>query len=248
MPCFAATTTSARRRSHMQRGFTLVEVLVAIFIMAILAAMAWRGIDALIRTRDGALSSSNATLALSSAIQQWQQDLDQIQESTGVPALRFDGAALRLTRRSTDGLLLVVWTVQNGTLYRWASPPVTRIQDLQEWWLRTQQWSGLRNGALAILDNVQDWQVYYYHGGDNTWSNAQSTGNLRVSRSTASDDDDDSSSTSTSSTTTTSSTSSSSSTDTSDADTAEALPDGVRLVLSLPQGVLTRDTILQEGL
>ena len=34
------------------RGFTLVEVLVALVVMATMAAMAWRGIDALVRSRE----------------------------------------------------------------------------------------------------------------------------------------------------------------------------------------------------
>jgi general secretion pathway protein J len=128
------------------RGFTLVEVLVALFIMAVLAMMAWRGIDALVRSRDGAQGSADQILVLSTAVSQWEQDLAQLQRTPGVPALKFDGAALRLTRRAKDGMVLVVWMMQGDTLYRWASPATSRVAELQEWWMRSQQWSGIREG------------------------------------------------------------------------------------------------------
>ena len=165
-----------RRRPFVgPRGFTLVEVLVALFIMAVLAMMSWRGIDALVRSRDGAQGATDQTLVLSTAVSQWEQDLAQLQRTPGIPALRFDGAALRLTRRAKDGMVLVVWMVQGDTLYRWASPASSHIAELQEWWLRSQQWSGIRDGALPMLGQLAEWQVYYYRQGDNTWSNAQSS-------------------------------------------------------------------------
>lgn len=207
------------------RGFTLVEVLVALFIMAVLATMAWRGIDALVRSRNGAQSHANQTLALSTAVSQWEQDLAQVQRTPGAPALRFDGAALRLTRQSKTGMVLVVWMLQGDTLYRWASPPQTRIADLQEWWLRSQQWSGIREGALPMLGPVAEWQVYYYRQGDNAWSNAQSSaGSTQAAAAAAA-------------------ASAASDADAADEE-ADQLPQGVRLVLRLPTGLLTRDVAL----
>lgn len=225
--------TASRHRTL--RGFTLVEVLVALFIMAVLATMAWRGIDALVRSRDGAQSSADQTLALSTSVAQWEQDLGQLQTTPGVPALRYDGAALRLTRRGKNGMLLVVWMMQGDTLYRWASPPLTRIADLQEWWMRSQQWSGIRDGALPMLGALTGWQVYYYRQGDNTWSNAQSSAGstgaaaapAASAASAASDGDGGATGV-----------------PNSQDDDGNQLPQGVRLVLQLPAGSLTRDVLL----
>lgn len=216
------------------RGFTLVEVLVALFIMAVLAMMAWRGIDALVRSRDGAQGNAQQILLLSTTVNQWEQDLAQLQRTPGVPALKFDGAALRLTRRAKDGMVLVVWMMQGDTLYRWASPATSRVAELQEWWMRSQQWSGIRDGALPMLSQLSEWQVYYFRQGDNTWSNAQSSAGRSNATPPAGtpappgDTGDGSTPPDT----------------TSDEEDADQLPQGVRLVLRLPAGALTRDVLL----
>ena len=48
----SALLTMANPRSFRDRGFTLVEVLVALVVMATLAVMAWQGVDGIVRTRD----------------------------------------------------------------------------------------------------------------------------------------------------------------------------------------------------
>lgn len=224
---------TALSRRHLC-GFTLVEVLVALFIMAVLAMMAWRGIDALVRSRDGAQGNAQQILLLSTTVNQWEQDLAQLQRTPGVPALKFDGAALRLTRRAKDGMVLVVWTMQGDTLYRWASPATSRVAELQEWWMRSQQWSGIREGALPMLSQLSEWQVYYFRQGDNTWSNAQSSAGRSNATPPAGtpappgETGDGSTPPDT----------------TSDEEDADQLPQGVRLVLRLPAGALTRDVLL----
>ena len=200
---------ASRRRSG---GFTLVEVLVALTIMAVLAMMAWQGIDGLIRAREGAQRAGEAALRLGTVLAQWEQDLSQLQQSSAAPGLKFDGASLRLTRRVPNGIQLVVWTLQDRRWYRWAAPPVTRIQDLQEWWIRSQQWSAFKGDALPMLDEVDSQQVYFFRG--NSWSNAQSTGDFETDQVGGEN---------------------------------EVLPTGIRLVLNLPAGVLTRDLLVRPS-
>jgi general secretion pathway protein J len=186
--------------------------------------MSWQGIDGLLRTRDGARANAEATLRLGTVLAQWEQDLTQIQDSAAAPALKFDGAALRLTRHTPEGVQFVVWTRQGNQLWRWASPSVTRVQDLQDWWIRGQQWTAISADALAMLDEVTDMQVYYYQARDNSWSNAQSTGNVETVAAPAPP--------------------ASGASDAALTFEREALPRGVRLQLAMPGGPLTRDLLL----
>lgn len=168
------------------RGFTLVEVLVAMALMALMAAMAWRGIDGLLKSREVAQASVDRSTRLQTVMAQWEQDLAELQESQVVPALDFDGRHLRLTRRSPDGLQVVVWWVAEGRWWRWASAPLTNVADLMRAHERAQQSTTLAAQALAVLPGVEGWQLAYFRG--NAWTNAMSSGDLEAAAATAAKD------------------------------------------------------------
>ena len=157
-------------------GFTLVEVLVALVVMSVMAGLAWRGIDGLARAREATQSSFEATERLNTVLAQWQADLLALYETPGVPALSFDGATLRLTRATEDGVQLVAWQLRDGRWLRWASPVVQRFGDLQEHWMRSQQLLGNEPNQLLLLQGVNGIQVYFYRR--NGWSNAQSSADV----------------------------------------------------------------------
>jgi general secretion pathway protein J len=165
-------------------GFTLVEVLVALVVMSLMAAMAWQGVDGMIRARDASQRRLEATLRLNTALAQWQQDLASVQETPNVPGLRFDGASLQLTRRTPAGLQLVVWSLREGRWLRWTSAAATLASELQDSWMRSQQLQGGETSQLVVLEGVSDWQVYFFRG--NAWSNAQSSGDVAAPSSGAS--------------------------------------------------------------
>ena len=161
-------------------GFTLVEVLVAIVIMAIMSLMSWQGVDGIVRARDSNQVRLEQTLRLETVISQWEQDLASLQESTAVPALTCDGQTVRLTRRAEGGLQVVAWSLRpdnsNSMWQRWAGPAVTTTTALQESWLRTQQFQGQETGQLRALTGLDQWQVYFFQ--NNAWANCQSSGDV----------------------------------------------------------------------
>jgi len=116
-------------RSHA--GFTLVEVLVAMTIMAIIAVMCWQGVDGIVRARNASQHRLEQVLRLNTVIAQWEQDLANLQESPAVPGFAFDGGTVRMTRRADKGLQVVTWSLMpapegsaggGGVWLRWAGP------------------------------------------------------------------------------------------------------------------------------
>ena len=79
------------KRNPGQSGFTLVEVLVALLLMAILTAMAWQGLDGVLRAREASREVVARTTRLATVLMQWEQDLQAVYDTGVVPSLAFDG-------------------------------------------------------------------------------------------------------------------------------------------------------------
>jgi general secretion pathway protein J len=125
------------------RGFTLVELLVAIWIMALVAVIAWRGLSALVATRERLGPEADEVRAMLTGLGQIERDLSQaanpVLASLPGPSVRvqvFDGATslqiLRLSEPLPDGssgLQRVTYAVVDGALVRQCSPPQRSLQD-----------------------------------------------------------------------------------------------------------------------
>lgn len=196
-------------------GFTLVEVLVGLAIMAVLAALAWRGVDGISRSRTISQEAVERTLRLNTALAQWERDLLELEDTRVVQALAFDGATVRLTRRQDAGVQVVAWTLRQGAWWRWAGTSTKRTGELRQQWLRSQQLLGDEPGTLRILEGASAVQVYFWR--DSGWSNAQSTGDVATPVAQGAS---------------------------GPAAEREKVPAGVRLVLTLEAGTLTRDVVL----
>ncbi len=168
--------TTPRTCAGPQSGFTLVEVLVALTLMAVLAGMAWQGLEGISRARGVSHEHVAQTLRLNTVLAQWEQDLQSVFDTPLAPALAFDGATLRLVRRHPEGLQIVAWSLRERRWLRWAGPIVTQPKALQASWLASQQLLGNEAAQLRMQEGVVRWQVYFYRG--NAWSNAQSSADV----------------------------------------------------------------------
>jgi general secretion pathway protein J len=210
-----------------QGGFTLVEVLVALLALAILASLSWQGLDGILRAREVTRESLDRSTRLATVVTQWEQDLQALLDTGVVPALAFDGQTLRLTRRVETGVALVAWSVRSGLWQRWAGPATTRGGELQQGWLRSFQLLGNEPGHLLLAEAADDWEIYFHRGG--AWTNAQSSGDLLQPAQPQAPEAGASAPAGEAAATTA---------------PREALPEAVRLVITLDGRTLTRDIAL----
>ena len=223
---------------HASRGFTLVELLVALFAMALLAVMSWRGLDGMTRAQAQTEARADEVLTLQVGLAQWAADLDAIIQLPQIAALDWNGRVLRMTRPGTaspsDGVVVVAWGRRvvngSGTWLRWQSAPATTREQLQQAWQQADIWSQNpgdeeMRGEVAVTP-LEEWQIFYSRGG--AWTNPMSSDATAVKPVTSEFVIGGSA--------------------TAAATPVSNLPDGVRLILTLPpgqaiSGKLTRDWV-----
>ena len=163
------------------RGFTLVELLVALFALAIMATLSWRGLDGMIRARAVTEARADEVLTLQTGLAQWTADLEAIEEFAPATALEWNGRVLRLTRRGSmaaaDGVRVVGWTRREGRWLRWESRPTFTRGDLEAAWQQADLWAQNTNDAMrqqeVAITPLDDWQIFFFRG--NAWTNPQSS-------------------------------------------------------------------------
>ena len=86
------------------RGFTLVEVMVALAIMGIVTAMAWQGIDAVLKAQKYNRARSSEIAVMQTLLAQWDNDLNHIElNSSGniapdIPPIQYEKESALLRR------------------------------------------------------------------------------------------------------------------------------------------------------
>ena len=186
----------SRLKKSYQRGFTLVELMVAIVVMALLALLSWRGLDGMTRVQSQTQTHTDSVLALQAGLAQWQTDLDALTVQANVPGvtgLDYDAQVLRLTRRyaekpentqnplRNDSIRVVAWSQRNADSgikwLRWQSEPLKTRAELQAAWLQAKQWANNATEAdkkgEVVVAGIDKWQVFYYR--NDAWVNALSS-------------------------------------------------------------------------
>ncbi len=168
-----------------QRGFTLIELLVALVLMAVMAALSWRGFDAMQRHQSSLALHSQEVLSLQNGLAQWTADLEALETQPGQSSMDWDGRALRLLRRGSqstgEGLLVVAWAqgqrAQGNVWLRWSSPPLTNRAQMLAAWSQAALWAQNPGDAERLREVViapmTGWQIVYFRGG--AWSNPLSS-------------------------------------------------------------------------
>ena len=154
-----------------QRGFTLLELLVALTIMATMTLGAWWALDGMARAVHLSEANSRAVSDLQTGLDQWATDLDALQGDTAMRMLQWDGQSLRLTRRASAeepaSLIVVAWalhTAPEGSMWmRWQSPTVQTRTAWASAWQAAGAWAQSNNASdtnhNVHIAPVQHWQI-----------------------------------------------------------------------------------------
>ncbi len=140
------------------RGFTLMEVMVALLLMAVMSVLSWRALDSMVRTREALQVRGQQFDGVRTLFAQWESDCRDLGPPdrwvAGLP-LHFDTNRVDLIRSRTDGagvhhLVLVTYRARGTAIERLESPPIGgRAELLQSW--QTLQENGDLDTLYAVL-------------------------------------------------------------------------------------------------
>ena len=139
-----------------QNGFTLVELLIALGVMAVFSLLAYRGLDSVMRLHQGASAHEQQAQAIDRGITQLEADLRQAVKVTLIAPLQDGQPRLQVQRRiegdAGNELALVEWTFDASSLQR----RTTLRSGVQVATLLTQvtqpAWLIVNSGALSDID------------------------------------------------------------------------------------------------
>ncbi|KAE9651229.1 prepilin-type N-terminal cleavage/methylation domain-containing protein [Pseudomonas sp. PB105] len=165
-----------------EQGFTLIEVMVAIMLMAVVSLIAWRGLDSVTRADHHLQASTEQTEAMLRVLNQLQRDISlRASVELTVPKDGADGLAgvsvrssdskgfqldvIRSAPVAGDGLQRVRWWLKGDSLYRAAAPARDRFP------------LPAAKDGVVVLTGVSDLQVRVWEA-DKGWR--QLSGNRRA--------------------------------------------------------------------
>lgn len=176
-----------------QKGFTLVELLVAITVLAIVAVLGWRGLDTIVRARVALTQDLEQTRGIQLAFAQMQSDCARIVQPSDVGGHKTLAAEReRVTMIRTvfaenqpSRMQVVAYRLRDGQLIRYESAATRDLKELDSMWQNATNDSGTEQ-SVALQSNVAAMTVQAWFSDTPGWrdaaapSNSTATGNAAM--------------------------------------------------------------------
>nr|WP_034197081.1 MULTISPECIES: prepilin-type N-terminal cleavage/methylation domain-containing protein [Burkholderia] len=160
-PAVRSDAPMRRASARPARGFTLIELMIAIAILAVVAILAWRGLDQIMRGRDKVAAAMEDERVFAQMFDQMRIDarLAATDDEAGQPAIGVAGNTLQIVRElevpgAAPRLQVVRYRIADGRVVRYASPPIddaNRLRGvLKDSSVDGWSWVALMRGVGAI--------------------------------------------------------------------------------------------------
>jgi general secretion pathway protein J len=130
------------KNKGLNKGLTLIELLVAITVLAVIAVLGWRGLDSITRSRLTLTSDLEQTRTMQLSFAQLQNDCAHLADVSVLPnraSIQATNGRITLIRTvSADNqptrLQVIAYRLKDGKLTRNASPATRNLIELDTLW------------------------------------------------------------------------------------------------------------------
>jgi prepilin-type N-terminal cleavage/methylation domain-containing protein len=135
-------------------GFTLVELLVALTILALLSMMSWRGMDTILRSRDAAITQRDKVTRLANALEQMGADVRSATSGRSAAPIVIGATGFAMERELAQAngparRAVVQWQFANNALVR------TVVGETVQ-----------QSAVFTVLKGVNSWEVAVFVNGN----------------------------------------------------------------------------------
>jgi|GEM_PF-168973 len=171
-----AACKASPSRDSRQTGLTLIELLVAISVLAFVAVLGWRGLDGIVRARIGLTGSMEQTRGMQLAFAQMQSDCSHIATPDLLPGrapLAAEQGRLLMVRtvfadNQPTRLQVITYRVRDGVLSRRESTATRDLKELDSLWQAASNDTD-PNPSVALQEGVASMSMRLWSNKTNSW-------------------------------------------------------------------------------